>query len=1042
MAEQVVDRFVALAGWKYSDRDLRRFEAGMQRARRGLDTFAAGATRIGLVLTGALAGVVSKLVSFESAFNELGAVALGATAEQMAELRQQALLLGSTTSKSATEAVQAQTELIRSGLSVNEAFAATPDTLNLAIAGNLEMAAAAQLVGAALKSYQLDADQAGRVTDVFAAVAAKTAFTVQGIGPAFRSVGALAASFGIEFEQTMAMLGTLRTAGLIPEQAGTALRNIIAILSEDPSDRVAQGFAKLGLNFEDVRAEFLKSKDVVAIMRTLATAGLDAQGALQIFGREAGNGAIILAESGAAVQALNDDLREVEGSADAMRETMEAGLPGAVAQIKSAFEGLMLALGDGGLTGIIERALNWVTGLIRWLTAAEPVIRKLIIAALLAGPALLGIGAAAKGISIALGGMQGLFKGVRLGMLLLTNPVGLIVTALGALAVAAVFLLGNWDRMRERLLGVWESITGGIGGSIERVQRWFRAMVANVKERWDTLRATVRDIAVKVAAWWDETAGPVVAAAWERLKGTVSDVAVKVAAWWQESAVPAITGAWKTLKDAVSEVAVKVYAWWQESAVPFIAGAWAKLKTATADIAVKVAAWWDETAVPAITVGWQWLKGAVSDIAVRVAAWWDDAALPAITTAWAWLKSTVPDVAVRVWAWWQEDAVPWIRQAWENLKAGVADIAVRVWAWWQETAVPIITAAWGWLKENVPAIAVKVWAWWQEDAVPWIKQAWADLKSTIADIAVRVWAWWQEDAVPAITAAWQWLRTAVTDIVVAVRAWWDDTAQPAIVASWQWLRDTVTAISVRVSAWWDETAQPAILAAWEWLKGTVTGIAVGVRAFWDGEGAERVRTAWDEFTAQFSDLWVTIRQRWVESTDDESRARMAAMWERISSGVQDFIVRVSVQGMEAMVTLVETLANIAGSIATIVNGFLRMTGGIKDAETASGEMLGPMDNLAAILERLPNPFAALEKVLEAIAWAVRQDRMAIRAGIVRTASRRSGRTGWPGSGASSAWRTSPIRCLPTRRECRRRSTCRRPPMRPPSPLRCRSRRPR
>ena len=86
------------------------------------------------------------------------------------------------------------------------------------------------------------------------------------------------------------------------------------------------------------------------------------RGALEIFGREAGNGAIILAQSGAAVQALNDDLREVEGSADAMRETMEAGLPGAVAQIKSAFEGLMLALGDGGLTGIIERALNWVTG--------------------------------------------------------------------------------------------------------------------------------------------------------------------------------------------------------------------------------------------------------------------------------------------------------------------------------------------------------------------------------------------------------------------------------------------------------------------------------------------------------------------------------------------------------------------------------------------------------------------------------------------------------------------------------------------------------
>ena len=51
---------------------------------------------------------------------------------------------------------------------------------------------------------------------------------------------------------------------------------------------------------------------------------------------------------------------------------MAAGLPGAVAALKSAVEGLMLSLGDGGLKGDPrERALKTVTKWIRKLTDAS-----------------------------------------------------------------------------------------------------------------------------------------------------------------------------------------------------------------------------------------------------------------------------------------------------------------------------------------------------------------------------------------------------------------------------------------------------------------------------------------------------------------------------------------------------------------------------------------------------------------------------------------------------------------------------------------------
>ena len=218
-------------------------------------------------------------------------------------LRKQALLLGRTTSKSASEAVQAQTELARSGLDLNQVLASTPAVLNLAIAGNLGMAESAKLVAATLNAYELDAREATRVTDVFASAASNTAFSVSEIGSAFRQAAPLANALNIPFERTVAALGVLRTGGLLPEMAGTGLRNILAILSDaKPPENVEAGFKSIGLSFQDMSKRLKDTGDIVGVMRTLVTAGLDATSALQIFGRESGTAAILLAKGGAEAQ--------------------------------------------------------------------------------------------------------------------------------------------------------------------------------------------------------------------------------------------------------------------------------------------------------------------------------------------------------------------------------------------------------------------------------------------------------------------------------------------------------------------------------------------------------------------------------------------------------------------------------------------------------------------------------------------------------------------------------------------------------------------
>ena len=101
----------------------------------------------------------------------------------------------------------------------------------------------------------------------------------------------------------------------------------------------------LGIDFHTMREEFKKTGDITGVFRTLKTAGLDGQKALELFGREAVTAATIIAERAPQIEELEKALRNNEGAAKDMQKVMEKGLPGAVAQLKSAFEGMMPCLG-------------------------------------------------------------------------------------------------------------------------------------------------------------------------------------------------------------------------------------------------------------------------------------------------------------------------------------------------------------------------------------------------------------------------------------------------------------------------------------------------------------------------------------------------------------------------------------------------------------------------------------------------------------------------------------------------------------------------
>ena len=400
MAGTVLDELITIIGFRGDTRELDRVQQRVRQVQSNINTMARNFGIAGAALTGVGFLVGRTILSFDRAMNTLRATFLEAPTDELADLEQQAKDLGAATSKSATDAANAQVELARAGLSTKQVMEAIPDVLNLAIAGELDMAEAAGLVTSQLAAFKLETSETERVVDVLAKTAVSAKTTVAELGPAFRQVAPLAAGLGVSIEQTAAIIGTLRSGGLIPEQTGTAFKNIIAVLQEDPTDDVREGFRKLELDFEEISA-MVSAGDIEGAFKRIGDAGLDPKTSLQIFGREAAVGASILASSVTDVEDFIAELEAAGGTADEMREILESGFPGSVDQFKSALEGLQLSLADSGLRALMTNALVTLRHLINAISNAPGPIKTLMVAVIAAGPGLLALSFGLKALAIA-----------------------------------------------------------------------------------------------------------------------------------------------------------------------------------------------------------------------------------------------------------------------------------------------------------------------------------------------------------------------------------------------------------------------------------------------------------------------------------------------------------------------------------------------------------------------------------------------------------------------------------------------------------------
>jgi TP901 family phage tail tape measure protein len=271
---------------------------------------------------------------FEQGMANVKAIS-GATGQEFKALEANARKLGASTKFTATEVAGLQTEFSKLGFTATEINKVTAGTLALAAATGSDLATSAAVGGATLRGFGLDAKETGRVTDVMAKSFSSSALDMQKFQDSMKYVAPVAKIAGFGIEGTTAMLGQLANAGIDGSMAGTALRKIFLELSNE-SSKLSK---RLGGSVSSV-------DELIPALQKLNEEGISTAEMKDLVGQRAISAFSILLDGSGDVDTLAESFRNAGGSAQEMADIQLDTLEGKMTILKSATEGLGIAMAD------------------------------------------------------------------------------------------------------------------------------------------------------------------------------------------------------------------------------------------------------------------------------------------------------------------------------------------------------------------------------------------------------------------------------------------------------------------------------------------------------------------------------------------------------------------------------------------------------------------------------------------------------------------------------------------------------------------------
>lgn len=479
-----------------ASRDLYRINRQVDRMVGGLKKVAIAGTAA-MALTGAaMADVIGTGADFEqtmvsAAVKFPGEIRKGS--EAFKQLEDTARRVGGTTEFTATQAANGLNYLAMAGFNAEQSIAALPGLVNLATAGQVDLATASDIATDSLGAFNLmtkDAAQLqtnlARVSDVLALTSVRANTDIETMFEAIKDGAPVATAAGASVETIATMIGTMANAGIKGTRAGTALKNIFLSLSA-PGSAAAKVMQRLHVKTTDASNGV---RDAIAVFQdfTRATAELPEAQKMQafdaIFGKIPIAAAINLTNAADSMVDFRKELEAGTGTTEKMASVMRDTLQGRLKSLSSAIESVKLRLfgmTSGPLSDVVDRMVAWTRANEDFIaTKIGDVILSIVnnFDEIVATLKKIGVGLAIfMGLSAILKTFIAVMTAVNLVMAL--NPVGLIVLGVVAL-IAAFTALVVWV---DDVAGSFDKLPGIIRVILAPLELLIKA-IKFVKDNW------------------------------------------------------------------------------------------------------------------------------------------------------------------------------------------------------------------------------------------------------------------------------------------------------------------------------------------------------------------------------------------------------------------------------------------------------------------------------------------------------------------------------------------------------------------------------
>lgn len=520
------------------------------------------------------------------------------------------------------------------------------------------------------------------------------------------------------------------------------------------------------------------------------------------------NDAVLQLGSDEAAQAAARSTKTIEGAAGNLQATIVGGFKDLIDYIKPGVTDLM-----GSITDSISSSIDWIKGHKDEMLALGVAV-GVAVAAYAGFSILTSVKAWIAATTLA---QQGLNAALR------ANPVGIVITALAALA-AGLYLLYQRNegfRLKVQELGktvvsVWQE---WIWPAISAVWDWISGtLLPGIQSVWNILAHGDFDGNL---FGLEEDSGFVT------FLFTVRDAAAATWEWITGTLAPAVQEFWTgTLQPILVAVGDAVSTAWTDYIYPALSALWGFI---AGSLAPAVQEFWTGTVQPVF-----------STIGTFIATVWNGAILPALTALWGFITGTLGPAITGFWTGIVQPAFSAIGSiistAWTQY---ISPALSALWSFVTGVLMPMVSTLWGVIQPIITAIGNLIVSAWSNVIQPALSALWSFISGVLGPVFMWLWNSVVQPAFQTIgniiSMVWNGVVSPIFSAMVAVVRdvlgpifmWlWNNVISPV----WGWISDKISGVVNFVA----DTVFPRIKTAIDTAKTGFDNFKTGVETAMNG----------------------------------------------------------------------------------------------------------------------------------------------------------------------------------------------------------------